>query len=107
MTDTEQLAQIVIRLDAMTPRFHAPADGLGKHLGDGLPHQGASLRTVVLANAIRELIAARSRIVALEKALLDADSWVQTGEGVVLEYYHEGFGDDDSVAVIEGLRPNK
>jgi len=44
------------------------------------------------------------RINELEKALLDADSWLQAGEGVPLEYYHGGYGDEDSVEVIIGLK---
>lgn len=47
------------------------------------------------------------RIAKLEKAILDADSWVKASEGVHLEYYHyHGYGEDDSVRVIVELRSN-
>ena len=64
MIAREQLEQMVIRLEAMTPTFHAPADGLGKFLGDGLPHPGIDLRTAVLADALKELLSLRKMPVA-------------------------------------------
>ena len=62
MISREQLEQMIVRLDAMTPKFHAPADGLGKFLGDGLPHPGTKLRTVVLASALKELLSLREAL---------------------------------------------
>lgn len=59
MNTTQELEQMAERLEAMSQKFHAPADGLGKYLGDGLPHAGIELRTVTLAKALRELIALR------------------------------------------------
>lgn len=34
---------------------------------------------------------------------MDANSWLRAGEGVELTYYHENYGEDDSVAVIEAV----
>lgn len=54
---TEYLEQMAIALEAMNPKFHASTDNLGKYLGDGVPREGKiHLRTVPLAEAIRELI---------------------------------------------------
>lgn len=56
----EDIKKMIELLDAMTPKFHAPRDGLGKYLGDGIPRDWLpSLRTVTLANALRELISLR------------------------------------------------
>ena len=43
----------------------------------------------------------KARIRELEKAIADAQSWVKAGEGVNLWYYHENYGDNDSVNVIQ------
>lgn len=43
------------------------------------------------------------RMKSLYKTILDADSWLHIGEGVHLDYYHKGYGDDESVAIIEEL----
>ena len=50
-----------IRLDCMRPRVGGgSSDGLGKYLGDGLPHKaGCDLRTVQLSQALEELLAWR------------------------------------------------
>lgn len=60
MITTEYLEQMAIALEAMTPKFHASTDEKGKYLGDGIPREGKiDLRTVPLAEAIRELIERR------------------------------------------------
>jgi hypothetical protein len=60
--DNQVLEGMAIRLESMLPRTKAPADGLGKYLGDGMPHPGADLRTVPMAAALRQLLAIRSAV---------------------------------------------
>jgi hypothetical protein len=51
----DQLDAMILRLRALNPTFHAPADGLGKYLGDGMPYSGPSLRSNLLLEALEEL----------------------------------------------------
>ena len=56
MISNEELEGTIERLKAVAPGFHAPADGKGIFLGDGIPHkQGIPIRSNVLLQLLEEL----------------------------------------------------
>lgn len=62
MLTNDEIEGMRARLHCMRPRPGSSSDGKGKYLGDGLPHTaGIDLRTVPLADALKELLAWRLR----------------------------------------------
>ena len=63
--------------------------------------------TAHVENMERGIAVADARVIgavaAYAKAIRDAESWVQAGEGVGLCYYYEGYGDNESVALISSV----
>lgn len=56
MISDDVLQGSIDRLKALAPTFHAPADGKGIYLGDGIPHkEGIPLRSNVLLQLLEEL----------------------------------------------------
>jgi hypothetical protein len=64
-----QLEQMIGHLDEMTPKTKAPGDNLGKFLGDGLPSEFPPLRTYLLSESLKELLAIRNERTASYAAL--------------------------------------
>ena len=60
MIDDETVNSMIKTLVSMTPSLHAPIDGKGIFLGNGIPRsKEAALRSQVLADALVELMARR------------------------------------------------
>lgn len=56
MISDDELNGTIERLKAVAPGFHAPTDGKGIYLGDGMPHkQGIPIRSNVLLQLLEEL----------------------------------------------------
>jgi len=57
MPGNEDLLRMVQTLRKMNPGFHAPVDGKGIYLGNGLPRMvSQEIRSEVLADALQELL---------------------------------------------------
>lgn len=54
MINEKELKEMITALDSMTPTRHAPVDGKGIYLGDGLHN---NVRSASLSNALKEFYA--------------------------------------------------